>query len=197
MNKITTKNIVISALLVALNIVLVRYLAINTPIVKIGFGFLPLIVAALYLGPLYTGVIHAIADVIGVMMVPNAAFNPVFTLTAFLVGVTYGLFLYPASPLCKGLTKSAKALARVFHISEEKSHTFADFFIAFITGFVVTIVFSLLANTFLIHFYFRVSYAVLIPTRLIQSAILIPLHTVMIPLVIAKLMPQLKKQPTF
>ncbi len=197
MNKITTKNIVISALLVALNIVLTRYIAINTPLVKIGFGFLPLIVAALYLGPIYTGMIYAVADVIGVFMVPNAAFNPVFTLTAFLAGITYGLFLYPSSPICKSLTKAGKGLARVFHVSEEKQRTFSDFFLAFITGFVVTIVFSLFANTFLIHFYFRVRYEILIPTRLIQAAILIPLHTVMIPLVIAKLMPQLKKQPTF
>ena len=194
---ITTKKLVISALLVALNIVLVRYLAINTALVKIGFGFLPLIVAAIYLGPVYTGVINAIADVIGVMMVPTAAFNPVFTLTAFLAGITYGIFLYPASPICKSLVKAGKALARLFHISEEKSKTFEEFFLAFITGLVVTIVFSLFANTFLIHFYFRVSYAVLIPTRLIQAAILIPLHTVMIPLVIVKLMPQLKKLPSF
>ncbi len=192
-----TKKIVTSAILIALNIVLTRYLAINTPIVKIGFGFLPLIVAALYLGPVYTGIIHAIADVIGVMMVPNAAFNPVFTLTAFLSGITYGLFLYPSSPICKGLVKAGRKLAGIFHVSEEKQGVFSDFFLAFITGFVVVIVFSLLANTLLIHFYYRVRYEVLIPTRLIQTAILIPLHTVMIPLVMAKLIPQLKKQPSF
>jgi ECF transporter S component (folate family) len=190
---ITTKKLAISAILIAMAVVLTRVLAINTMLVKIGFGFIPIIVAALYFGPLYTGVISAIADIIGVFMFPVGAFNPFFTISYFVMGVVYGVFLYPASPVSKGLRSFGYWIAGKLRLSDTGSSAFAEIFLAFITGTFVSIVFSLALNTFLIHLFFRINYAVLIPSRIIQVVILIPLHTAMIPLITAKVIPQLKR----
>lgn len=190
---ISTKKIVISALLIALSVVLTRVLAINTLIVKIGFGFIPIIVAALYLGPLYTGIIYAIADVVGTLMFPAGAYNPAFTVSNFLNGLVYGAFLFPASPLCQGLRSFGDWVGRKLRLSDTGSNALTEILLAFITGTVVSLVFSLAVNTLLIHYFFRVKLAVLIPPRVIQVAILIPLHTAMIPLITAKVLPQLKK----
>lgn len=190
---ITTKKLATSAILVALAVILTRVLAINVLIVKIGFGFIPIVVAALYLGPVYAGVIYAIADIIGTFMFPVGAYNPAFTISNFLNGLVYGAFLFPASPICKKLRAMGDWIGRKIKLSETGSSALTEILLAFITGAVVSIIFSLAINTFLIHFFFGVKYSVLIPTRVIQVAILIPLHTAMIPLITAKVVPQLRK----
>jgi ECF transporter S component (folate family) len=194
---ISTKKLVISSLLIALAVVLTRILAINTMIVKVGFGFIPIVIAAIYLGPLYAAIICALEDVIGTSLIVLAPLNPLITITAFLTGLAYGVFLYPSSHVCIGIKKFGRNVARIFHVKEHNLDSVSNFILAFITGTVVSILFSLVANTLIIHYYFGFSYAVLIPTRLIKTIILIPLHTVMIPLISEKLIPQLKKLPSF
>lgn len=92
--KFDVKKLVQISLLVALEIILTRFCSIQTPIVRIGFGFLPVCIIAIMYGPLSAGVANAVADIIGVTLFPAGAFFPGFTLTAFLSGITYGLFLY-------------------------------------------------------------------------------------------------------
>lgn len=190
---ITTKKLAISAILVALAVVLTRVLAINTMLVKIGFGFVPIIVAAIYAGPLYAGVIFAISDVIGTLMFPVGAFNPFFTLSYFIMGLAYGAFLFPASPISKGLRSFGYWLGGKLKLTDTGTNALAEILLAFVTGTVISLVFSLALNTFLIHLFFRINYAVLIPSRIIQVCILIPLHIAMVPLINAKIVPQLKK----
>ena len=50
--------------------------------------------AALLLGPLEAGIVGALADFLGALLFPIGAYFPGFTLTAFLMGLCYGLFLY-------------------------------------------------------------------------------------------------------
>lgn len=92
--KFNVKKLVQISLLVALEIILTRFCSIQTPIVRIGFGFLPVCIIAIMYGPLSAGVANAVADIIGVTLFPAGGFFPGFTLTAFLSGITYGLFLY-------------------------------------------------------------------------------------------------------
>ena len=57
--KLNTKNLIflafLIAFLIALEIILTRFLSINTPIVRIGFGFLPVAMAGILFGPLWAG----------------------------------------------------------------------------------------------------------------------------------------------
>lgn len=91
--KIQGTTLVLMGLLTAMEILLSRLFAIRTPIVTIGLGFIPITVAAMLFGPVKGGTVAALADFIGAVLFPIGAYFPGFTLTAFLTGVIYGLFL--------------------------------------------------------------------------------------------------------
>ncbi|NLO48083.1 MAG: folate family ECF transporter S component [Clostridiales bacterium] len=166
---ITTKKLVTSALLVALTVVLTRILGINVLTAKIGFGFIPIIIAAMCYGPVFSAIVYALADIIGTFLFPAGAFNPFFTLTAALAGAVWGLILYRKAPASLGGTLA----------------------ISFIAAFINNVLFSLTANSYLIHFYYNVALEALIPTRLIQIAIMIPLQTVFIAVLWKNVVPRL------
>lgn len=94
MSGFTTKTLTLSALLAALEIVLSRFLSISAWNTKIGFAFVPVALAALLLGPLNAGIVAALADFLGALLFPVGPYFPGFTLTAFLMGLCYGVFLY-------------------------------------------------------------------------------------------------------
>ena len=94
MKKFNTKMIVTLGLLAAIEIVFSRFLSINMWNIKIGFSFVPLAVAGMLYGPLPAGITAVIADLIGATLFPSGQFFPGFTLTTFLVGITFGVFLY-------------------------------------------------------------------------------------------------------
>lgn len=93
MKKITTKDMVIMSLLIAITIILSRFLSISTPIIKIGFSFVPLTIAGILYGGKYTMIIAVIADLIGVTLTAGEFF-PGFTVTTAIVGFVYGKILY-------------------------------------------------------------------------------------------------------
>lgn len=87
--------IVSSGLFIAMEVVLTRFLSIQTPIVRIGFSFIPIAISSMMFGPIFGGVTAALADIIGMIIFPNGgAYFPGFTLSAFLTGAIYGLFLH-------------------------------------------------------------------------------------------------------
>lgn len=88
------RKLIFMSLFVAMEVVLTRFLSIQTPIVRIGFTFLPIAISAIMLGPIYAGIAAAFADILGMILFSSGAYFPGFTLTAFLSGAIYGLFLY-------------------------------------------------------------------------------------------------------
>jgi ECF transporter S component (folate family) len=89
------KKIVLSALLMAILIVLDRLIpAVSTTVMRISFGYVPVMLGATILGPDYTVAITVVADIIGATLFPMGAFYPGFTLSALLMGLIHGLFLY-------------------------------------------------------------------------------------------------------
>lgn len=89
-----TKKIILTALFIATTIVLGRILSIRTPIITIGFAFVPIMLSAIILGPKYSTFIATISDIIGALVFPTGSFFFGFTITAFLTGLTHGLLLY-------------------------------------------------------------------------------------------------------
>lgn len=89
-----TKTVVYLAFFVALQIILTRFLSIQTPIVRIGFGFIPLVFSCILFGPLLGGVCAAISDVLGMVIFPQGTYFPGFTFSALLSGIIYGSVLY-------------------------------------------------------------------------------------------------------
>lgn len=92
--KLNTRSLIILAFLIALEIILTRFLSINTPIVRIGFGFLPVAMAGILFGPFWAALAYALGDVLGMLIFPAGPYFPGFTISALLTGLTYGYFLY-------------------------------------------------------------------------------------------------------
>lgn len=89
-----TKKLIVSAQLLALDVVLTRLLAINTPLMKIGLGFAAVALCAVLYGPWWAMLTAALGDLVGALLFPTGAFFPGFTLTAACTGLIFGLCLY-------------------------------------------------------------------------------------------------------
>ena len=89
-----TSTIVYMALFIALDVVFTRFLSIQTPIIRIGFGFLPISLCSIMFGPIIGGITGAVADIVGMVIFPSGAYFPGFTLSAFVSGTIYGLVLH-------------------------------------------------------------------------------------------------------
>ena len=87
-------TLTLMGLLTAVEIVLSRFLSISAWNTKIGFAFVPVVIAAILLGPYRAGIVAALADFLGAVLFPIGAYFPGFTLTAFFMGVIYGLLLH-------------------------------------------------------------------------------------------------------
>lgn len=87
------RKLVVLAMLVAMTVVLERFLSIKTAGWKIGFAFVPPVVAAILYGPIESGIVYALADFIGAILFPFGTYHPGFTIVAFLMGFVFGIFL--------------------------------------------------------------------------------------------------------
>ena len=88
------QKILFTALFIASTVVLRRILSIQTPIITIGFSFVPIMLAAIMLDWRHTVFISTISDIIGALLFPSGSFFFGFTISAFLTGLIYGLILH-------------------------------------------------------------------------------------------------------
>lgn len=90
-----TRRLIYLALLIAMNIVFVRLLSVQTPVTRLDFGFIPIFLAGSLFGPVWGGIAGGAADILGMLVNSKgmAYFFP-WTINAVLHGVIYGLFLY-------------------------------------------------------------------------------------------------------
>ena len=94
----TVSTLAGAAALVALNIVITRFLSVTVGPVRIGFGFLPIAFGSMLYGPVVGTISALVADVLGAV-IQGAGFG----LSAALYGLTYGLFLYGRKKSCKNI----------------------------------------------------------------------------------------------
>ncbi len=160
-----TKKLVTLSLLVAIQVVLSRFVSIQLWNFKVGFGFVPVVIAAIVMGPLEAGICGGMADLIGALLFPTGTFFPGFTFTAFLIGVIYGIFIHKKQGPVNAIlaTVVARAIGTVF------------------------------LNSLWISMLYGAKMEALMTTRLIQRRIIIPLQTIVI-LLIAPLANRLKKE---
>lgn len=99
--RMNVRTVSLLGVLIAMEIVLSRFLSFHTWNTKIGFSFVPVVMAAMLFGAMEAGVVAAFGDIIGAMMFPVGAYFPGFTLTAFLNGVVYAILLKKKQSLGK------------------------------------------------------------------------------------------------
>lgn len=143
------------ALLIAVEIVLSRFLSIAESTIKIGFAFLPLAVAAILYGPLWGGAVGALADLLGAILFPIGAYFPGFTLTQFLAGVTYGAFLH------------------------NRKYRLATVNVAVV---IVCILLNLGLDSLWLYYLMRDALVAMMPMRALRSVIMVPVQILLISL---------------
>lgn len=149
-----TRVLVLMGLLIALDVIASTFLTIKTPIVRIGFSFVPVSFTGILFGPILGGVGAGLADLIQYILIPQGAFIPGLTLSSALMGATYGFFFYSHKP------SILRSLVSVSFCRVLYSILLNSFFLYL----------SMPGNTFL----------ALIITRLPQNLILIPIQTIVI-----------------
>lgn len=166
LKKNPVRTITYLALLVALQIVLSRFLSINTAGLKIGFSFVPIVVAAALFGPIPAAIVNALADFLGAVLFPIGPYHPGFTVCAALTGLVYGWFLY---------------------IKKEEDDRVPFFPNVVLPALISSVVFGLLINTTWVAmlygsktywgwFIYRLpEYIILIPVKLILTPVLLRL----------------------
>ena len=150
------------AMLIALEVVLNRFCSVNTSFLKVGFGFVPVVMAAYLYGPFTAAAVYGLADLIGANLFPIGPYHPGFTVCAAAMGMVYGLFLH---------RRSAKGAS--------------VFFFAAIPAVINNLIFGLLINTWWVSMlYDSKSYLGYIMIRLPEYAVMIPLNIVLIPFIL-------------
>ncbi|MBQ6360678.1 MAG: folate family ECF transporter S component [Lachnospiraceae bacterium] len=139
-----TRTLTMLALLTAMEIILSRFLSLSAWNVKIGFSFVPIVIAAMMFGPVGGGAVAAAGDMLGAILFPIGPYFPGFTLTAFLTGAVFGIFLHKKRDLKNVLLAVG------------------------INQFIL----SLFLNTFWISVLYGSPYMPLLATRIFQSVLL-------------------------
>lgn len=167
----SVKTLAVTSIMIALEVVLHRFVGIQTPILQLNFGFLPIAAIAMLYGPVYSGFAWAVADILGMLIFPSGGgwyFG--FTVSAFIMGIIYGVFIF-------GVHKAPRR-TRIIRIS------------AAVLTIVVFITFAL--DMFWLHLYWGNAFSVLIIPRLIKCAVMLPLQIAVI-LGLAELISKLEK----
>lgn len=96
MQRKTKQNIeviVLLALLTALDVIMSRFLSINSTFFKLDTSFIPVVIAAYFYGPIGSMVVAGLGDFIGALLFPFGPYMPHFTISAALTGIIFGFAL--------------------------------------------------------------------------------------------------------
>lgn len=148
------RKIIIAALLLAATIVLSRFLSVKTPILVISFSYIPIMLAAILLGPWWTMLISGLADLIGALLFPFGAYFVGYTISAVIAGLIYGVFL------------------------KYKPNTSYKKFVLMITISVllVIVVCNAFLNSLWIYLTTKKALVAILPTRLIKQLVMCPIQ---------------------
>ena len=153
------KKIILSALLLAMSIVLSRFLSIKTPIVTISFSFVPTMLCAIWLGPKWTILISILSDLIGATLFPFGSFFIGYTITTAVAATIYGFLLYK---------------------KEEDTYSDKQFVLRTILAVVlVTVIANIGLNTLWLTITTGKAFMVLLASRIVKELIMIPIKVIM------------------
>ena len=153
------KKIILAALLLAMQIVLARFLSIKTPIVTISFSFVPAILCAIWLGPKWSILISVLADLIGATLFPFGSFFIGYTITTAVAAAIYGALLYK---------------------KEENTYSDKQFILRMIVAVVlVTVIANMGLNTLWLSITTGKAFMVLMASRIVKELVMVPIKIIL------------------
>lgn len=153
--------LVTSAMLLAVCIVLglVGTVMIG-PYIKISFSYLPIALGSMLFGPVIGGILGALSDILNYIISPKGPFFPGFTLNAIITGLIYGFAFY----------KKRITLKKIV-----------------ITKVILVLVVDLLLTTYWLSDLYGQAFMVLLPARMLKSAIMLPIDVAILYFVLTRL----------
>lgn len=153
------KKIILSAMLLAILIILSRFVSIKTQILVISISFIPIMMSAIWLGPKYSTIIALLGDLLGAILFPFGAYFPGFTVSAAISGLIYGLFLYNNGEELK----SKQLLIRLI-----------------ISSLIVLTIVNIFITSLWLHILYGKAYLAIIVSRVITQIIMLPIQIITI-----------------
>ena len=158
-----TKKIILAAFLLALLIVLSRFASIQTPLLVISTSFVPIMMAAIWLGPKYSTLIAGLGDLIGAFFFPFGTYFPGFTISAAISGFLYGVFLYQNPE--KGEAETPKW----------------KFIIALILSSILDLgIVNIFMKSWWLHILYQEAYFTILTARVLAQIIMLPIQVLSI-----------------
>jgi ECF transporter S component (folate family) len=164
-----TRTVVLGGLLVAVSVVLTRFLSLMIPLggagaIRLGLGPVPIMLAGIFAGPFTGATVGLVADLVGFTINPmGGPFIPELTVVSALYGVIPALVLR--------------------RVRGAATYSFREVLLAvIITQFTLAVVVS----PWVLFRYFGIPLQINVPLRLLAQVILIPLYTLLIQLVHAR-----------
>lgn len=153
------KKIILASMLLATLIILNRFISIKTEVLVISFGFVPMMMSAIWLGPKYSTTIALLGDLLGAILFPFGPYFPGFTISSAISGGIYGVFLYNG-----GNEMNNKKLLIMLTIS----------------SLIQLIIINIFLTSLWIHILYGKAYVAIMASRTITQIIMIPIHIVTI-----------------
>lgn len=156
-----TKKIILSGILLALLIVLSRFVSIKTQILVISLSFLPIMISAIILGPKYSCLIAGLGDLIGALLFPFGEYFVGFTIIAAISGLIYGLFLY----------------------NKNENEFFTGKKLTFrliLSSICVLLILNLIIKSFVIHFLYGKAFIAVVSARFLAETLMLPIQVLVI-----------------
>lgn len=180
------KKTVISALLLAILIISDRFLSINTNFFTINLSFIPSMIVAILLGPVYGALVLGLSDYIGAHLFPFGEYFPGFTASAVLKGFICGTLLNPGlrevfKDTKFGQTKIGNIISKILLTKD-----------ASIKRFMINLIFTLVIvrfgiNIFIQAFWLNIlygrAYIAIISTRLVTQSIMFVVQIIVAPVI--------------
>ena len=153
-----SKRIILSALFLSLGIILERIVpGIKTPIMKLSFGFIPIMFIAMWLGPKSAAIIAGLQDLIGALLFPFGTYFPGWTISYVISGYIYGLIL---------------------HKKQYKYSNFELIARLLISSILVLGIVNIILDSYWLKISYGQAYIYYISTRFISKLIMIPIQVI-------------------
>lgn len=154
---------VLSGVFIATSVVLTRFFGFMLfgGIARLSLGIVPIAMAGAILGPVYGGIVGALADIMGAILFPQGAYFPGFTATAFVQGLIPGLIIHKA--FISNQTDKKKLVILVA-----------------VSMILTVLIASLGMNTLWLSILFKKGFLVMLPSRVLTSTIVGFINTIVL-----------------
>lgn len=143
------RTLAVTAMLLAIAVVLGFYTLQLTDYIKIGFAYIVNEMTGMLFGPAVGGIMGGLSDLLKYLVKPTGPFFPGFTISGFCGGIIYGIVLYK-----KPLNVKRVALA----------------------NFLVMVFVNILLNTYWLTLLYGDAFLALLPARILKQAIMLPIE---------------------